>query len=102
MPETPLNPDAVPEIKGRGGRRAGAGRPRKAVERKPCPSCGQTDALVEVVGPRRVCNCGGAVDLAQQLADAPGLHLAARPDTTIETVVESTRILLAAAKAVLP
>ena len=103
MTGTALNPEGAPRIKpGRGGRRPGAGRPRKAIEKTPCPACGQGDSLVEVVGPSMVCNCGGAVDLAQRLADALGLHLAARPDTTIETVVGSTRILLRAAKAALP
>ena len=103
MPEPLLNPETGPRIKpGRGGKRPGAGRPRKAIEEKPCSVCGQTDTLVEVAGRKRICNCGGEIDLAQGLAEALARHIAARPDTPLDVVHRALAVAVAAVAAAIP
>ncbi len=87
---------------GRGGRRAGAGRPRKAIEEKPCPACGQTDTIVEVVGGKRICNCGGEIALAQVLAEALARHIAARPETPGTVARAAFALAVAAVAAAIP
>ncbi len=55
-----------------------------------------------MAGNRRLCPCSGAVALAEALAVALNVHLAARPETTPATVRLAAAILTDAASEALP